>query len=91
MRAGLRTPRVAKRRPGAFPHLWACLSVTITVKLHYEAMHDELEALYLALQARYVSYGEGFRDAWKKGRRDALETRGWTEAEFYAELDRRRR
>lgn len=57
----------------------------------YEAVYAALDGLYRALRERYPLYGEGFRSAWQKGRRDTLQAHGWTEQDFYAELDRRRR
>lgn len=64
--------------------------MVVEVKHPYEAVLSELEGLYARLQQEWVVYGEGFRDAWKRARRDTLQSYGWTEAEFYAELDARR-
>lgn len=54
----------------------------------FDALHDELEGLYLRLQ-RGMLYGPGFKKAWDKGRKDTCEAHGWSEADFYAELRRR--
>jgi hypothetical protein len=56
----------------------------------YETMLATLEEVFLAKQRRFPSYGERFREAWATARKAVLETNGWTERDFYAEMDRRR-
>jgi hypothetical protein len=56
----------------------------------YGELRDELERIYL--QRRNIhGPGKKFRQAWDSDRDVVLKARGWTEDEFYAEMDRRRR
>ena len=68
----------------------AAVNVTVEVRTPYEAVLATLEGEYLALQRRFQNYNEPFRSAWKATRLATLEAAGWTEATFYAEMDRRR-
>jgi hypothetical protein len=64
--------------------------VNITVRSPYETVRGLLEEIYLAKRASHPDYGEEFRKGWDKARKETLTAHGWTEATFYAEMDRRR-
>jgi len=55
----------------------------------YEEVLRVLEELYTRLEVSHPGWGQR-RGLWHQGRADALEVRGWTEAEFYAELTARK-
>lgn len=69
----------------------AAASMTISVRTPYEAVLARLEEQFLSLQRRLPAYDEPFREAWKSTREATLDEAGWTEREFYAEMERRRR
>jgi hypothetical protein len=65
--------------------------VAIEVRTPYETVVGLLEEVFLAKQRRFPSYGDQFRQAWKSAREIVLDSNGWTERDFYAEMDRRRK
>jgi hypothetical protein len=56
----------------------------------YKLVRDEAEALYVKLLQR-GGYSPAFAKTWAQGRAGVLRSHGWTEKEFYAEMDRRRK
>lgn len=54
----------------------------------YERLFNELEGLIVHLQ-KTIPYGPEWQKAWAKARKDTCESYGWTDEEFYAEMDRR--
>jgi len=68
----------------------AAACVTIEVRTPYETVLAKLEEQYMGLQRRLPNYDDVFRSAWKSVRETTLDEAGWTELNFYAEMDRRR-
>jgi hypothetical protein len=68
----------------------AAARATVTVRTPYEGLLERLEGIYLAKQEVHQSYGDRFRTAWEAARKKALQEAGWTEEDFYEEMDRRR-
>jgi len=68
----------------------AAAGVTIEVRTPYETVLAKLEGQYVSLQKRMPAYDDAFRSAWKSTRVATLDEAGWTERDFYAEMDARR-
>lgn len=60
------------------------------VREPYEKVLAELERVFVHIRDR-VEYGRKFEQRWGDERRIILASRGWTDEQFYAEMDRRRR